>query len=241
MAKEIIMAAEIEREENKRIRNRILAMIIPITIENILQMMTGFVSMAMIGRIDAIAVGALGISNRITQIIWALFNGIATGVTVFVAQAYGSNNREKIKKVAIQSLMASVILVVILQQIIFWNASNILKIFDPNDVLLQNGTMYLKISSWGLPFITIVLIVAGILHGVGNTKTPMQIVLIMNIMNIFFSYILIFGKFGISPLKLKGAAISIVLAQIIAAFLGIWVLFGKDGILSNHFNKILLN
>jgi putative MATE family efflux protein len=237
MAKEIIMAAEIEREENKRIRNRILAMIIPITIENILQMMTGFVSMAMIGRIDAIAVGALGISNRITQIIWALFNGIATGVTVFVAQAYGSNNREKIKKVAIQSLMASVILVVILQQIIFWNASNILKIFDPNDVLLQNGTMYLKISSWGLPFITIVLIVAGILHGVGNTKTPMQIVLIMNIMNIFFSYILIFGKFGISPLKLKGAAISIVLAQIIAAFLGIWVLFGKDGILSNHFNK----
>lgn len=117
-----------------------------------------------------------------------------------------------------QALLASVILVMILQQIIFWNASSILKIFNPRDVLLQNGTMYLKIVSWGLPFITIVLIVAGILQGMGNTKTPMKIALIMNVMNIFFSYILIFGKFGISPLKLKGAAISIVLAQIIAAF-----------------------
>jgi Na+-driven multidrug efflux pump len=79
----------------KEINKKILTMIFPITIENILQMVAGIVSMGMIGRIDVLAVSALGISMRITQIVWAIFKGIATGATVFVAQYYGAGERQK--------------------------------------------------------------------------------------------------------------------------------------------------
>lgn len=231
------MAAEIDKMENKRIRSKIISMILPITIENILQMTAGFFSMAMLGRIDPIAIGSFGISNRITQIVWALFKGIATGASVFVAQAYGANNNEKLKKVALQTLISSIALVVILQQILFWKGTYFLKIFNPRDVLLENGTMYLKTVSWGLPFLTIILIVAGILQGMGNAKTPMKIALIMNLLNVIFGYTLIFGHFGFKPMGLKGAAIATVLSQVIAAILGLWVLFSRDGILENSINK----
>ncbi|WDU82540.1 MATE family efflux transporter [Caloramator sp. Dgby_cultured_2] len=56
----------------KEIRRKIISMILPITIENILQMTAGLISMAMIGRIDEISISAIGISNRIIQFIWAL-------------------------------------------------------------------------------------------------------------------------------------------------------------------------
>lgn len=223
---------EIDKNEDKIIRKKILSMILPVTMENILQMMAGFISMAMIGRIDAVAIGSLGISNRITQVVWALFKGIATGASVFVAQAYGANDNEKLRKVAQQTIMSSVILVLVLQQILFWNASYFLKIFNPSPSLLQNGTIHLRTVSWGLPFLTIVLIVAGILQGMGNAKTPMKIALIMNFLNVLFGYTFIFGHFGLKPMGIQGAALATVLSQAIAAILGLWVLYGKDGVLS---------
>jgi Na+-driven multidrug efflux pump len=90
--------------EDKIIRRKILSMILPITVESVLQMTNGIISMAMIGRIDSVAVSALGISNNIFNIIWELFKGISTGVSVLVAQAYGANNYNKLRKVATQTL-----------------------------------------------------------------------------------------------------------------------------------------
>ncbi|NLX61120.1 MAG: MATE family efflux transporter [Tissierellia bacterium] len=213
--------------EDRVISKKILSMILPITLEGILQMTTGIISMAMIGRIDSLAVSALGISNNIFNIIWALFKGIATGASVFVAQAHGASNYEKIRRISIETLIFSLLIVIILQQIVFWNAESILTIFDPSEQLLLNATRYLKIISWGLPFITIVLIVAGIFQGMGNAYTPMKIAIIMNLLNIVFSYTFIFGKLGFPSMGLKGAAYALLIAQTVAAFIGFKLLNDK--------------
>ncbi|MCF6465493.1 MATE family efflux transporter [Clostridium sp. Cult2] len=227
-----------ENRENIIIRKKILSMILPITLENILQMTAGIVSMAMIGRINPLAVGALGMSNIIFNMIWAIFKGVSTGVSVFVAQAHGANNYIKLKKIVTQTLFFSVLLVAVLQQLLFWNAETLLKIFNPSKELLANGVLYLRTISWGLPFITVVLIVAGTLQGMGNAKIPMKIALIMNFVNITFSYILIFGKLGINPIGLRGAAFGLLIAQFTAAILGLKVLFGKEGTLTTIGDKL---
>lgn len=164
------MEDSIKKINSKEVRIKILSMILPITMENILQMLTGFASMAMIGRIDAIAVGALGISQRLTQIVWALFKGVTTGASVFVAQAYGANNIKKLKSVVQQTLLSTIILVLIFQQIIFWKASSLLSIFNPSVELMASATSYLRIVSLGLPFLAISLVVTGVLQGMGNAK-----------------------------------------------------------------------
>ncbi len=118
-------------------------------------------------------------------------------------------------------------MVIIFQQLLFWNAGSLLKIFDPSPELLANGTLYLRIISWGLPFIAIVLMVAGVLQGMGDARTPMRIAFIMNIFNICFSYIFIFGKLGIKAMGLKGAAFGILIAQLVAALLGVKLYLGN--------------
>jgi len=227
--------------EDKIISKKILAMILPITLEGVLQMTTSVISMAMVGRISSMAVSALGISSNIFNIIWAIFKGIATGVSVFVAQAHGANNYEKIRKISVQTLLFSFMLVMVLQQLVFWNAEKILNIFDPSEELLFNATIYLKITSWGLPFITIVLIVAGVFQGMGNANTPMKVAIIMNVVNIIFSYLFIFGELGFSPMGLKGAAYALFIAQFVSAVIGFKLLNDKLNMVDlggKHTNKI---
>ena len=85
--------------ELKQIRRKIINMILPITGENILEMSVGLISMAMIGRLGSLEIDAIGISTRITSIIWALFKGISTGAAVFVSQAYGAKDYKKLRSV----------------------------------------------------------------------------------------------------------------------------------------------
>lgn len=62
---------------DKAIKKKIISMVIPITAENILQMTAELVSMAMVVRISVMAVGAIGLSNVIIRLIWAVFKSIS--------------------------------------------------------------------------------------------------------------------------------------------------------------------
>jgi Na+-driven multidrug efflux pump len=152
-----------------------------------------------------VAVGAIGLSSRVTQMIWALFKGISTGASVFVAQAYGAGNLNKLKAVIQQTLLSSVALVILLQEFIYWKAPLLLSVFNTSDNLMANGLIYLRTVSWGLPFVVIMLVVAGVLQGMGNAKTPMKIALLMNVINIIVSFVLIFGYAGFSPMGIRGS------------------------------------
>lgn len=229
---------EKETKENeinrKEIRKKIYKMILPITLESVMQMSAGFVSAAYIGRMDAVVMSALGVSNRITQLIWAFFKGITTGSSVFVAQAYGAKDEKKISKVIVQTMISCIILVIILAAWIRIKAEMFLGIFNSSQGVLREATGYLKIAAFGLPFVVIMLLVASSLQGMGDGKTPMKIAAVMNGVNILVSPVFIFGKLGMPAMGLKGAALGLIIAQFVGAMLGIYTLFNKKkGILKD--------
>lgn len=218
---------------DKDIKKRVYSMILPIILENILEMTAGIVSAGMIGRIDVTAISTQGVCSRLVGILWCIFKGVSIGATVLVARAYGGNNKNKIKKVSQQTLLLSLILGLFFQVILLWQAHAFLSIFNPSDGIMRMAVPYLKLISFGLPFQAIMIAVTGILQGTGDGKTPMIISLFMNGVNIIVGYPLIFGNFGFQSMGLKGAAIATVISQIVAALIGLYVLFKKGGLLEN--------
>lgn len=218
--------------DEKAIRKRILGMIIPITAENILQMTAGVVSMAMVGRISPLAVGAIGMSNILFRIIWSIFRGIGTGASVFVAQSYGANDHRKIRSTTIQSFFLVFIFSIVLQQFLYWNADSLIKVFNPTTDLLNDGVMYVRIISWSLPFVAPILAIAGIQQGLGDARTPMIVIGILNIVNIIFCYLLIFGNLGFPALGIRGAGYAYNISYIVAAIFAIFALFRSSGTFS---------
>ena len=75
--------------DKKQVNRDIFRMVLPIVIENVLQMLAGLVTTAMIGRLLADDIAAQGIGNRINNTFWALFKGVGIGATVIVAMRYG--------------------------------------------------------------------------------------------------------------------------------------------------------
>ncbi|MEG2353402.1 MAG: MATE family efflux transporter [Clostridium sp.] len=217
-----------------KIRKKILKMIIPIILEGVLQMSAGFISMAMTGKLNATSIAALGLSVRITQIIWAFFKGIAIGATIFVAQAYGANDRKKLRNITMQTLVSSVVIVIVVQQILFWFAPFIVSsIFSAEDILVQTTVTHLRTVSFGLPFLVIMLIAGGIMQATGDALTPLIVAFIMNIINVIFSYLFIFGGMGISSMGVKGAAIGLAISQTMAAIMYLYIFFRKRGLIGS--------
>jgi len=80
--------------------------------------------------------------------------------------------------------------------------------------------------------------VTAVFQGCGNTKTPMYIAIIVNIINVILGYLLIYGKFGFPKLSLIGAAIALLVSQMSGALLGLYLLYNKrHGLFSTFTNN----
>ncbi len=219
---------EAQAISDKAIKKKILSMVIPITAENILQMTAGLVSMAMVGRISAVAVGAIGLSNVIMRLIWAVFKGISIGTTILVAQSYGAGNVKKLARVSVQGILLSIAFASLFLVLLLVSSEQVLEIFGAGPELITNATLYTRILSFSLPATAAILIVSGIFQGMGDAKTPMLIVGVLNITNIILSYVLIFGVVGIPAMGIQGAAIAYTISYVIAAIMAFRFLLSKS-------------
>lgn len=219
------------------INRKIAIMILPITVEGILEMISGIISMGMVGRISVMAISALGISMQITQIIWALLRGLSMGETVYVAHYYGAKRKSDMLYAIQQTIISVTILSLILSALVFFGAEHLLSIFNPKPELLKQAVSYIKIVSFGFPFLAVMLAVAGAYQGMSNSKTPMLIAFCMDIVNIIAAYLLIFGKGGFSSMGIRGAAAATLLSEFAAALIGLILLFRKKGLLYEFRNR----
>ena len=75
----------------------------------------------------------------------------------------------------------------------------------------------MKTIIFEFPFVVITTVVTASFQGYGNTKIPMYIAVLMNVVNIVCGYCFIFGAFGIPGMGIKGAATALLMAQAVGA------------------------
>lgn len=209
------------------IRKAIQIMVLPIVIESILQMTAGFCLTGMMGRLDPISISAFSLSNRIINITWAILRGITMGSAVFVAQAYGSKNTNRIKYIIKQTIIGLIVFIFLIQQFIFYNTEFVLSIFDPGSELMEIASKCLKTSSWSLYFMSIMLICTSSLQSMNKAKISMKVAICMNITSIFVGYICIFGNFNMPALGVQGAALGSFSGYFVACFFGVYLMFNR--------------
>lgn len=89
----------------KVIKRDIYQIIIPMILENILQISANLVITAMVGRLLANDISAQGICIRITDTLWCFYKGVAIGATVLIARAYGAGRHQDCRKIAEQTIL----------------------------------------------------------------------------------------------------------------------------------------
>ena len=216
----------------KELDRRILKIIWPVTLDSILMLSIGLVTSALVGRLPeaALAISAVGLSQRITQISWALFGGLATGTTVLVARAIGAKDDKGARYTAVNAISLTLILVLLLTALAFPLAEPILRLLNAEGELLRVTLDYLSIALFALPFLATMQIIAGVARGMGDTRTPMIISFFVNLLNALAGWTLIYGRFGFAAMGVTGAAVAIVFSQAIGAILALIYISSKIGI-----------
>ncbi|MBQ7087092.1 MAG: MATE family efflux transporter [Clostridia bacterium] len=222
---------------DSEIRKNVLSMIIPVSIEGILQMISSTVLMAFLGRVDVLAVNAVGIGQRMTQLLWSFVKGMGVGITVCVARDVGAKKTENLKITSIVGMLSLICIVIFFSGLIALFAEPIVRFFGGSEETMVQSIDYMRIICIGLPFWTVMLCNASVLQGFGDAKTPMTVSVIYNIVNIGLGYLLIFGGFGVPAFGLYGAAWATVISQVLMCVLCIGIMLKKQ-IITNMFHEL---
>ncbi len=170
----------LSREELASSNRKIWNMAIPVMVDNLFQLAGGLIVMVMVGHVSVLGTGAIGLAVRITSVVWAVFRGIATAATVYVAQATGAGDRARVRVVAFQSVYVTASLSALAAFAIWLFADKLLLVFAPKPEILDVALTYLRIACWGVPFLSVMQTAGGVMQGAGNTRRPMQITFALN-------------------------------------------------------------
>lgn len=212
----------------------IMALALPAMIENILQVLMGSVDTYFIGKIGTEAIAGVGITNLIMNIYIAFFLALGVGTTAIVSRNVGANNVENANNVVKQSIIMALGIGIAFGIINFIFSENILFFSGAEEKVLQYALPYFLSVAVPSVFLCLMMVLSSSLRGAGDTKTPMKIAIISNIINIVLDYVLIFGIFNFAGLGILGAGIATTISRIV----GVILLLGK---LNSNETKIRIN
>lgn len=210
----------------------ILKLAIPNIISNITIPLLGLVDMILMGHLGSASyIGAIALGGTIFSVLYSFFSFLRAGTTGFTAQALGSGNKTETIYSLYRSLCIGIpiIIFILLMQVPIAKISIFL--LDGSDEVKALAISYFYIRIWAAPANIMLYCLNGWFVGMQNTKTPMFIAILINVMNIIFSifFVLVLKQ------NVTGVALGTVIAQYSGLALAIALLI-KD--YKSYFIKI---
>lgn len=223
--KEQIVDAKLKNVQSNKDRLKIITILaIPAVIENFFQTILGFVDTYFVSKLGLVEVSAVGVTNAVLAIYFALFMAIGVAANVRIANFLGANLPEKARHISQQSLVLAILFGLLTGVITLFFAEPLLKLMGIESNVLEAGSLYFRIVGIPSIFMSLMFVLSAILRGAGDTKTPMKISIIINIVNAVLDYVLIFGILFIPEMGIVGAALSTVFARVIGSIALIYYL-----------------
>lgn len=215
---------------NKALILSIITISLPAIIEMALNTLVGMADTIMISKyIGNEAISAAGNANQLVFTIIFVFSSFNVGATALISRSYGEKNYSRLNQVAGQNLFFNILIGIVITILSVAFGSHTMRIFDTTKEVFEMSVSYLNIVSYSQIFMFISFAVSASLRGVEDTRTPMFVTSLVNILNIIGNYLLING-IGIFPkMGIEGAALSTTISRGVGAVLYIIILLrGND-------------
>ncbi|MCC8155016.1 MAG: MATE family efflux transporter [Tannerellaceae bacterium] len=180
----------------------------PIFIDTLLVLLLGVVDTFMLSQYSDDAVAAVGVVNQLLMMVFLLFNVTAVGTSVMCALYYGAKDNKSFIQIVGVSLLFNLGVGLLLSGLLYFYGEIMLGWMNLRDDLMPYAATYMKIVGGFGFFQAINFTIGAVLRAANKPVYAMQVSVIINILNIFGNYSLIFGHFGLPGLGVEGAALS---------------------------------
>ena len=176
---------------------------IPMFISVIFQQIYNIADTVIAGKyVNSNALAAIGASYPITMIFMAIATGINIGASVIISQLFGGKHFEKMKAAIFTSIITTTVLSSIITIVGLLSCDYMLEILDTPYELMEGASLYLSIYILGMFFLFLYNICNGIFVALGNSKTPLYLLIVSSILNIILDLVFViqfnFGVAGVA-------------------------------------------
>lgn len=188
----------------------ILRLAIPSIISNVTVPLLGLVDLAVVGHIGNEAyISAIAVGSMIFNVMYWLLGFLRMGTSGMTSQAYGRQDGQECMNILVRTLMIGVgmgLLFIVAQRGIEWG---MLRLMNTPEASWSFVATYFRIVIWGAPAMLGLYGLTGWFIGMQDTRTPMVVAVLQNVVNILASLIFVF----VLGWKISGVAAGTVLAQ----------------------------
>jgi MATE family multidrug resistance protein len=199
--------------------------------EQMLSMMVGIVDTYLVGHLGAASLAAVGLANQWVMFAAMLFGAIATGATALIARFVGARDKAQANEVLRQSMLLGVGIGAVATLLGTTLAEPAVRLLGAEEEVVAMSTAYLRIVASIFFFSTLMFIGNASLRGAGDTRTPLFVMLTVNVVNIAVAWTAINGPFGLPKMGVAGSAIGAAAGRVIGSMFVITLLLkGRSGI-----------
>ena len=229
--------------ENQSTFKVILLLAWPLFLEQVLSTLVSFVDTAMVGSLGAAATASVSISNSFVFLINGVVIALGVGITAYVARSVGARDYQAAKAYIRHALLlllfigvpVALLPVILYKQIPIWMGAEA--------EYLKQSQEYLLITSSFRIFTMAIMVLGSVYRGRGDTKTPLRVNIVVNIINVVGNYLLThdnhiihLGPFGAelnipmigAGMGVKGAALSTGVSWLLGGVTLMVLLFTKE-------------
>lgn len=196
---------------NRMIRN----LLIPVVLEQLLNSIMGTADTMMVSNVGSAAISAVSLVDSINVLVIQAFSALAAGGAIVCAQYIGQRNKEKANESARQVLfiITAISAAVSLICLVFQKPLLRLIFGSVEAEVMRASETYFFYTALSFPFIAAYDSAASIFRAQDNTKGPMLISMISNVMNIAGNAVMIWGF----HMGVAGAALSTLISRVFCA------------------------
>lgn len=165
----------------------------PIVADGLFQTALDLTNLALLGRLGAVVLSGVGAATQLIQLGVAALAAVSVGGMVLTAQARGADDRHGAGRVAGQALLTSLLLGLLAGIPAALFATPLLRLIGASPEVAARGADYFRLAALFFPALAAMTVGAALLRGAGDSRTPMTVTALTNLINVVLAAGLIYG------------------------------------------------
>ena len=203
---------------------------IPVALQSMLQSSFSMVDQIMIGQLGEINVAGVGLAGKFSSIYSVVISAIGAVAGIMIAQYLGQKNRSEVRRSFFTNLLLGAGIAGMFMVICTLFPNQIMGAYTRDVQTRQAAAEYLMLISGTFVPMAGATLLSTLFRCLEKPRLPLYASILSALLNTSLNYIMIFGKLGISPMGVRGAAFATVISQC-ANFLLMLLMLSQNGFL----------